>query len=262
MNRTHIVDNLSQYEEVNSNITQQYEVIQELEEREDFFFIEAAHPEPYSEGDPKSWLRQYELIAKGNGWNEEMKARKLICYLKGASRIWYIEHVNHDSPIEWAALKEIFINKFTNKMNSFNASMKIQKRRQNEGESLETYWFAKLQLINSLNPKKCEEDKMNEMIDGMKPSLRKRVRTHVMIFPCNNLEELYDLAKSFSDEDNESEDNDSESDSRNINFKSSHNTNDFKIDLASLKRSVTDLKSVFFYSGFDRNNGESGSEEM
>ena len=282
MNRTHIVDNLNQYEEIKPNIGDNIDQIGRVEGNEKISEVEtistppgmlsplpkaktknyhcfsAIHPEPFSDGDPKPWLRQYELIAKGNGWDDEMKASKLLCYLIGASRIWYVEHVNPDVQISWGDLKEGLIKKFTNKCNTFTAPRKIKGREQKEDESFEKYWFEKEQLINSLCPQKSEEDKMNDLIEGMRNPLKRRVRSHVMVFPCRNLAELYDLAKSFNDEDDECEQEEADTGSRRDKAKKSQKGDEgLRSDLANLTKTVNDLKSVLLNTEKSKNRNES-----
>ena len=224
MNRTHIVDNLNQYDEVKSesnadisgkaNVSDrisEFEAIitppgalsptlkSEVKGKKSYLLMGATHPDCFDEGDPTIWLQQYELIAKGNGWNDEMKSDKLLSYLKGPAEKWYIQSVRPDMAIPWAELKASLKAKFTNRCNQIMASERISQRLQSKTETLEQYWFSKMELINALCPGMSDNEKMSKLITGMKQPLQSKLAEHVTLHPCRDTDELYNLAKSYND---------------------------------------------------------------
>ena len=222
MNRSHVVDNLAVYDEVKSEEGDQIkqgsvsEKISEYEtmfsnigtttplikqkDKKSFTVMNETEPsEKFTDGDPILWLQTYELIAKVNGWNDEIKSNKLFNYLGGAARIWYMQTVKPDLTVPWSLLRSGLIDKFSNRCNGLMASERISRREQAKSESLETYWFSKIQLINSLAPNMSENEQMAKLVTGMKPSLSNKVIEKFTLEPCRNLDELYKLSKSLND---------------------------------------------------------------
>ena len=280
MQRAHVVDNLNQYEdvatsvyagneggknkaEVNDNVTippssnptfsrpHSPNAPVETFTGKQLVFGGIIHPSTYS-GDtaPQIWLREYELIAEGNGWCPVMKSKKIIGYLKDAARAWYFDKTSKKSNLTWEEIKTGLKEQFSNTCDHFMSEERIARRKQIRNETFEMYWYSKLELIQSLDPEMSENKKMTSLINGFNPQLNAKVLERVALKPCKNLTELFQLAKSLNDVTNFISSGDFSKKPRQVSFTELETSElktakDFKDqELSSLTKAVNDLKAT------------------
>ena len=280
MQRTHVIDNLNHYEDVAASVYAGAEGERKKGDIGDNVTIPPSsnptfsrppsptapaetftgkqlvfggiiHPSTYSgETPPQIWLREYELIAEGNGWCAIMKSKKIIGYLKDAARAWYFDKTSKKPNLTWDEIKTGLKEQFSNTCDHFMSEERIARRKQTRNESFEMYWYSKLELIQSLDPEMSDNKRMTSLINGFNPLLNAKVLERVALKPCKNLIELFQLAKSLNDVTNFISSGDTGRRQRQVSFtdseiKESKNTKDDKEqELQSLTKAVNDLKAI------------------
>jgi hypothetical protein len=149
--------------------------------------------------DPSLWLKEYELIANANNWNDSLKIKRLIGSLFGAPRLYYISAIDYNPNLTWYEFRLGLLQRFTNTNESNSSIASIYGRRQQVNESFNDYWFSKLQLIETKRPNLPNIDKKHLLLEGLLPQLHQKVMDQLIVKPTENLEELRDMAKQISD---------------------------------------------------------------
>jgi hypothetical protein len=149
--------------------------------------------------DPALWIKEYELIAAANAWDDVIKVKRLIGALNGAPKLYFISALDHNQNLTWFEFRTGLIKRFTNTNENDTSIASILSRKQKDNESFNDYWFTKLQLIETKRPHLPTADKKHLLLEGLKPSLHARIMEKLIIRPTNNLDELRDIAKQTSD---------------------------------------------------------------
>ena len=67
-------------------------------------------PQPFSEGDPVEWFKQYDICCKANGWDEESRAAKLPTLLEGeALAVW--SELKENQQVDYERARRLIIEK-------------------------------------------------------------------------------------------------------------------------------------------------------
>ncbi|PZC78253.1 hypothetical protein B5X24_HaOG202325 [Helicoverpa armigera] len=93
-----------------------------------------------------SWLDKIEECSEIYGWNEKQKIHYALPKLTGHARTWYqgLPSIKHT----WNEWKVLLRDSFPSTENYADLLMEMLNRRARPGESLEIYYFAKINLLN------------------------------------------------------------------------------------------------------------------
>jgi hypothetical protein len=149
--------------------------------------------------DPSLWLREYELIANANNWNDNLKIKRLIGSLTGSPRLYYMYAMEGNPNLTWYDFRIGLIQRYTNTNDNDSSITYLYGRKQNVNESFNDYWYSKLQLIETKRPNLPIEDKKQLLLEGLLPYLRDKVMEQLIVRPTGNLEEIRTIAKQLSD---------------------------------------------------------------
>ena len=154
-------------------------------------------PKPFNEPlEPQTWLNEYEDIADGNNWDDQMKFRRVFACLEGGSKQWYSNEKRSNPDFNWQLFKEGLVSKFRNKCNPLMSEIIIQNRKQGKGESLNSYWQDKIHLITIYDPEMPTKSQMTNLFNGLEPSLKSRIVKKFVDETPPNVKELYEMVKS------------------------------------------------------------------
>jgi hypothetical protein len=99
--------------------------------------------------DASLWLTEYELIAKANHWNDELKLERLIGALAKTPKQYFINAVKYNSQLTWDEFKMGLKLRFANieQISSSNAHMNGLQDR--DSQSFNDYWVSKQQITEN-----------------------------------------------------------------------------------------------------------------
>lgn len=103
---------------------------------------------------PASFIRQYDQVATSNGWNDAYKIQYFGSYLQGAANIWYCNYVREERNQDktWKHVTEDFIKEFSGEQPLRKLKLKLNARKQLEGEDIKKYLYDLIVLANEVNP--------------------------------------------------------------------------------------------------------------
>ncbi len=138
------------------------------------------------------WFKKYELYAKTMNWNTENdKLKYLWTNLENGALEYYYE-LDEDPNVEtYNEMKRRMINRFSNKFNSPLNHKEMVNRRYKKQESINTYLYDKMKLINKADATMSFSAQMNHILEGLDADLFGEVMKYIHINPVNNKEELY-----------------------------------------------------------------------
>lgn len=121
------------------------------------------------------WLESYALAAKANNWNESTCASKLVVYLVGSPRLWWLNYLreqtaNKNDPM-WSDAVKVLRSAF-GPANSWISNFEaMDNRKQGLLESFQNYFFEKLSLLHRYNPSLSETEKVSHISNALLPVL-------------------------------------------------------------------------------------------
>ncbi len=95
----------------------------------------------------------------------------------------------------WLQFRQGIKEKFTSTAESSTSIASIQNRKQTDNETFDSYWFGKLELIETKRPTLTTQDKIHFLIDGLKPNLQHRVMDKLITKPLDDIDQVRDLCK-------------------------------------------------------------------
>ena len=147
---------------------------------------------------PRIWLKNYELVAEANLWNDTMKLRRLIGSLDGAAYSWYINLTESIPSMTWSLFKEELIQRFTNALDDVLLTENIVKTRQ-KNTDFDSYWEQKMNLIKMTSPGMSEKELKHHLLSGLNRELRNKVMDAMIVRKCDTASELRALVKEIID---------------------------------------------------------------
>ncbi|UYV74773.1 hypothetical protein LAZ67_12000923 [Cordylochernes scorpioides] len=112
------------------------------------------------------WMKDYERIARSNGWDATMKMANAPFFLEGTAGQWYDN--NEEGMDSWDMFKEMFSRTFDNSgVLLRRAKDNLQSRAQRSTESCESYIQDVLSLCRQVNPDMSKEEKVAHLMKGV-----------------------------------------------------------------------------------------------
>ncbi|CAF1251898.1 unnamed protein product [Didymodactylos carnosus] len=124
------------------------------------------------EQDPVTWLQAIEELFETTKTDKNDRRRFLPMYFGADVKKWYRsgEHTN-----DYDEFKKQFIGTFSSSTQKLKISLKLINRRQENTESIQSYYYDVLSLCTRFNPDMQDEEKMVYLLRGLKPSIQQRV---------------------------------------------------------------------------------------
>lgn len=157
-------------------------------------YVTISHNKPrnYAGERPQDWIRQYEMLCTGNGWDKTRKLQNIpaLFFENGRGKNWYRVTFGMNPPADW--------DDFCNKMiaglgpahQKFSSFQNMNDRRMGMNEGATDYYFSKLSLISEHDPSMDEEMKVNIIQNGLRNDVKKRV-----FGKAKDLNSLFELLK-------------------------------------------------------------------
>ena len=157
-------------------------------------------PKPFDEPmEPQTWLNEYEDIADGNNWDDNLKFLKVVASLRGAPHQWYSNEKRLNPNFNWKAFKEGLVNTFRNKCISTMSERLINDRIQQKGESLNSYWQDKVHMITTYKPDMPIQSQINSLFFGLEDDFREKLMQKFVFKKFMSLNQLYQMVKTAYD---------------------------------------------------------------
>ena len=148
--------------------------------------------------DPQLWLKEYELTANANGWDDDTKVKCLVASLTNAPKLYIMREIERNPYLKWPIFMTGFIRAFTNTFDNFNPIAEVINKRQKHNESLDDYWFGKLALIEMKCSDLAFEHKKDLLMNGLNQTLKAKVEDALITTKVTDLEQLGELVKKFN----------------------------------------------------------------
>ena len=139
------------------------------------------------------------MVSKANRWDERAKVERLFTALEGPPESFFCHYIQEHPLVNWEMIKAEIIRTFPNTSDNFNSIASILNRKQGENESFDSYWFSKLELIDIKRPNLRNRDKIDLLIDGLKPTLKSKVMYKLVGRQVENLDEMREIVRETND---------------------------------------------------------------
>ena len=127
------------------------------------------------DSDPKQWVKKYEKSAILNNWREEHKVRNFAKHVNDDVLNWIAETFVSLENIDWRTFKYAFLSEFQSKDKGISNRIKLNHLRQGREESVRAYIHRGLDLIDSVNERMRESEKIEILAFGLKCELREKI---------------------------------------------------------------------------------------
>jgi len=114
----------------------------------------------------ESWLDEFELVAMVNKWEGIVLALRLRESLRGAASTW-VESQSLSVKHDYTAIKNVLRKGFSAEAHKFLVVKQLKERKHLPTESIYEYAAALNHMIEYINPKMEDKDKMNTFILGL-----------------------------------------------------------------------------------------------
>ncbi|KAI1283196.1 hypothetical protein HDE_12834 [Halotydeus destructor] len=146
--------------------------------------------------DIEEFLRYFEIICKANGWSSsEYKLAKLPGFLDGLARKIYMSSYPKEGPKTWEELIETLRSALGSQMPELKQFSSMNNRMMRPGESIASYYFEKLKLINDYKNNMDESEKMFHIKRGLSASLLEKI----LPYQLKSLDQLYKKLQLYSE---------------------------------------------------------------
>ena len=125
--------------------------------------------------DPKIWLKKYEKSALLNGWRDIHKVKNFAKFVSEDVLNWITESFQSLENIDWTDFKNAFLNEFQMKDRGITNRMKLNTLKQESNENVRAYLRRGLDLIESVNNRMRDREKIEILTFGLKYELRDKV---------------------------------------------------------------------------------------
>ena len=125
-----------------------------------------------------AWIRRFEMISQGNGWNTSInKIKKLGSYLEGQALDWYIRKRYDPAHTNWVDVKSDFLFEFDPDSNDkMGLDYQLSRTKLKPGDNPINYYQKVMQLCSLLDPQMDEGRKLRELYRGLD-----EVKRHLML---------------------------------------------------------------------------------
>ena len=125
-----------------------------------------------NEQDPNVWLNDIEDLFEGTKLDKSDRRRLLpMCFGEDVKK-WYRSAILSS---DYEEFKIQFLKAFTSPAYKLQISAKLVNRRQNNTESVQSYYYDILSLCSRFNPNMAEDEKLVYLLRGLKPSIQQQV---------------------------------------------------------------------------------------
>jgi hypothetical protein len=147
------------------------------------------HPPPYEgTSDVMSWVRKFEKAADFNGWNDNMKIRKVRKLLKGNAAL-FADSLADINQMSWSSFKMALERAFTTPDRAIDIHRNLEDQALKEGKVDDFIWKV-LTLCDDLDPDMPNHGKLMYLRRGFPASLQ----THFTMIP-QTVEEFINQAR-------------------------------------------------------------------
>lgn len=138
------------------------------------------------------FFENFELMAKANGWDNEMKLVYLPLYLKGSAyKLFKI--LDSETKLSFEKIMLKFKENFASYSRSKMLRNKLRNRKLKAGESIGEFWIDMIFLINETNRMMPEWEKIDLILDALSPEYYNVIgmlKNNSLIELENNLKQL------------------------------------------------------------------------
>ncbi|RHZ82490.1 hypothetical protein Glove_109g339 [Diversispora epigaea] len=155
--------------------------------------------------DPVEWLKNYEKMARMNGWTDDQKKERIYTVLDDAADKWYNEiytityRIDNDRLPTWTEIKNLFITR------------ELEKLKQQPGESVDQYAARFKKIIRKKALAMQDVDKLYHFKKGLRKGMLPLISMHnpediaTVIKLAQYYEEAEDLEEGLEPEESEDE---------------------------------------------------------
>jgi hypothetical protein len=161
--------------------------------------IKALKPSEYDgKTNPTIWLDEYEVIAKANDWTDEDRFRQLISCLTGNARKWYLNQTSTKFVNDWEQARD-GLHTYFGEIHKTIARSKLTSRKQGYDEDVMDYICDIKILCRNVDQLMTEDEKIEHIINGLKPPLRQRALEYVRFCAPGNSDEMIKHIRALED---------------------------------------------------------------
>ena len=148
---------------------------------------------------PAQHLAAFNIAARANGWDENLKLIQFPGTLIKFSLSWYLaateKKVRNDQDWTWQTLKTEFLQHGTQGLFATDLEFLLMDRRQKDDETCLEYMYAVEQLMTQIDDEMDEDKKIKYLKRGLKAENFKRIN----LVPCRDMDELTNLFESLDE---------------------------------------------------------------
>ena len=142
-------------------------------------FVTITHnkPRPYQGEKPKDWIKHFDVISLGNGWDNKKKLMNLPPLFmdnKDAKNFYNLRYPTLP-PDDYDQFCAELIDTFAPANNDFHKYTQMNERVQSLTEDCVKYYLSKMSLIIDYDPSMVESMRLNLLINGLRDDIKKRV---------------------------------------------------------------------------------------
>jgi len=146
------------------------------------------------EEDAFKYLKNFNIAATSNNWNDDYKAVQLPNYLEGTANLWYINWIRErtstqaaaariagtvpippPTPVKWDELTDALQLAFRTLASKDVAEERLLARRQKIGETAEDYIYSMLDLLHDYDENMDEATKVRYIIKGLQDQYLEKI---------------------------------------------------------------------------------------
>jgi len=149
----------------------------------------------------KTWIATFDVYATAGRWTDMMRFAAVADSLQGLPKRIFDQHILVKGVRPWNEIKDDLMLIFGNTQNKSIALERLNKRLQKDFEPIERYFYDKLSLINEVDSKMIEEQKISLIVSGLNRFTKSKYFDFILASPQqpNDTNELFGLLKKMSD---------------------------------------------------------------
>jgi len=143
--------------------------------------------------DVRNFFKQYNKVSDINEWSESDKLKYFSIFLKGTASIFLENLEDQKGNWSWKELEETFLNEFESIGHDTILQTKLEKRRQNDNESTNSYLAEIERLCRQINKHMSEKEICGYILKGLKDNILQSISMQ----DNNSLKNLKENLKKF-----------------------------------------------------------------